>query len=133
MHAMSAEKQSTKAGRRPKEEVYARIDEAHAEPATAMRALRSELPWRDWLVTDFLRYWYLVGVLALLVFVTLGIAQMYHVRDLLGDAALGVMAVVTLVLGYIGYRVLWPQGGLTRIETLRRALRRMRRRRGRFQ
>jgi hypothetical protein len=132
-HATSAEGQKKKSRNRPEEEVYRHIEKANMDTPQALRTLRSELPWRDWILIDFLRYWYIIGVLALVVFLTLGVAEAYHVRDPLGVIILAVVGATVAGLGYLGYRVLWPQGGLTRLEVLSKILRRIRRRRRRFQ
>jgi hypothetical protein len=115
LHVMSAE--TRKGARKPMpEEVYRHIEESDMDHKAAMRTLRNQLPWKDWLVVDFLRYWYATGVLALLVFTVLGLASEYGVSDLRGVLELLAIAVVIAALGILGYRALWPHGGLTSRE-----------------
>lgn len=93
------------------------------DSSTAMRTLRNELPWKDWLIVDFLRYWYAIAVIALIVFLILSLARQYHVADVLGIAELFFVAVIVAVLGFLGYRLIWPEGGFTKKDTPRKRLR----------
>ncbi len=93
------------------------------DPSAAMRTLRNQLPWKDWLVVDFLRYWYAIGVMALIVFILLGLRMQYHVADPLGILALLILGIVIAILGFLGYRKLWPEGGLTATQTVKKRAR----------
>jgi len=129
LHVMSADGPA----KSPTAGIYKQIEDEEMERSRAMRALRRELPWKDWFLLDFLRYWYWLAIVTLEVFLILGLRGTYHVRDILGVALLGVIGGLTLGFGYFGYRVLWPQGGFTRLEVMRRALRKLRRKRRRFE
>ena len=131
---MSAETRKAKRRLTP-EEVYKHIEESDMDHSTAMRTLRNQLPWKDWLIVDFLRYWYLIGVMALIVLLVLSLAMEFGVSDLLGRLELFVLAVVIAILGFLGYRILWPEGGLTSTKTVKRAVRQFlpRRARRRFE
>ena len=64
------------------------VDDGLMDDEIALRILRSKMTWREWLVYDFLRYWYGIGGLALLTFSVTYVAWEYHVRDALGLAVL---------------------------------------------
>ncbi len=134
MHVMSADTQKTPR-KRTAEEVYRHIEEWDMDHEPALRTLRNQLPWKDWLVVDFLRYWYGIGVIALVVFMVLGLAMQYNVSDLIGVLELFVLAVAMAILGFLGYMILWPEGGLTRGDRIGRGAQRLvrRKRRRRFE
>ncbi len=119
---MSADRRKARRRRTP-EEVYRHIEENDMDPSSAMRILRNELPWKEWLVVDFLRYWYAIGVMVLIVFLVLGLAMEYRVSDFLGVLELFLLGVMIAFLGILGYRKLWPEGGLTHDQTVRKRAR----------
>jgi len=96
--------------------VYAARRDETLEPEQVMRIARKHLPWRDWLLAEFCRYWYWLGVLALDVFGTMEVARAYHVRDTLGITALAIMLIALLVPEVMLYLRIWPEGGLTRFD-----------------
>lgn len=68
--------------------------------------------WYEWTLREFLRYWYVLGVVALLVFVPL---QMLDSLSSANPALLDV-AIVGVVFGFLaaggfGYWYLWKLGG----------------------
>lgn len=127
MHVMSAEKDKD---RRPAgaKEIYSQLDRGEVEPAKAVWLVRKKLTWKDWLVVDFLRYWYLVGVLAFEAFLGLELIIDLHIGGFLGS--LFVIAALSAIayLAFRFYRYLWPEGALTRLEE-RPPLRRKKKRR----
>jgi hypothetical protein len=126
---MSAEKSDRTRSAKAKDELYKEIQNPEFDSARALRKLRNELPWKDWLMVDFLRYWYIIGALALEGFLTLELARIYHVKDVLGILSLGFIALAVGIIAYVGYSILWPSGGLTRLEAQKKILRKFRRRR----
>jgi len=132
LHVMSAELPA-KRPKRPKAEIYKQLEDNEMERMQAMRNLRRELPWKDWLLLDFLRYWYWLAIVTLEAFLILSLIGTYHVKDILGDFLLVAIAALITGLGYFGYRILWPQGGFTRLEVMTRTLRRLRGKRKRFE
>jgi len=128
LHVMSDERTN----KDRKADIYRHIVETDMDSSMAMRTLRKELPWKDWLLVDFLRYWYLIGVLVLEGFVLLSVAFAYNVDDGLGIFLLLLLAVAILYLAYRGYVFLWPEGGLTRLDRQKVKTRRAMGRRRRF-
>ncbi len=106
---------------------HARKDE-ELEDSRALRIVRTHLSWRDWLLYDFLRYWYGIGALALLVFSVMHIAWAFGVDDPLGLAALAVVAVLIAAAEVVLYLAIWPHGAFTEGWPLTRKLARLRRR-----
>ena len=110
---MCAKKLSSKeipAGKVPLEEVLKDpgVDDEHA-----IRALRTSMSWGEWLRNDFLRYFYIVITLAVDTFVSLELGMIYNIHDLAGSIILIVLFVIGLIVTYIGYAMLWPEGILT--------------------
>lgn len=83
-------------------------------PDQVKRIARKHLPWKDWLLAEFLRYWYWLGVLALTVFGLMDLASRYHVRDTLGIGLLAALFILLLALEIKLYICIWPEGSLTR-------------------
>ncbi len=108
-----------------REAAYRALEEDSDLPEEqAVKLVRKHLPWKDWLLADFLRYWYVLACLALDVFLPLQIARWLH-----ADSAYGILGLVVLLalLVYLETRMyiwIWPSGVKTRVETQRRAFRR---------
>lgn len=126
---MSADKPKAKKTRRTMDEVYTHISETEMESTQALKVLRNELPWKDWLLTDFLRYWYWLGVFALDIFITLESARRFHVNDVLGRVVLAVVFLAVAAVAFLAYHEIWIEGPFTRSETIRKAPRKLIRRR----
>lgn len=103
-------------------------EEFDAEAALRMR--RSHMTWREWVLYDFLRYWYWIGALALVAFFLMQVSWMYHVKDAMGLSGLALFAMFAIALEFYVYKSIWPEGGLTEGwpagRRLRRAFRRLR-------
>jgi hypothetical protein len=128
---MSADRPGArKIPKRSKEQLYEHIDGMDdLEDAQALKILRNELPWKDWVLTDFLRYWYWLGVFAFEIFLVLELVRRYDVEDLRGRALLAALAVAIVALAIWAYRRIWVMGPFTRAETIRKASRKVMRRR----
>jgi len=125
LHVMSADKKPGRTASEKRAAAYRPFDEGEDMPEEqAVKILRKHLPWKDWLLVDYLRYWYGLGALALDVFLPLHIARSYHVRTAPWILALFLLLAVLLYLEIRMYQWLWPSGVETRIEAARRALRR---------
>lgn len=115
------------AGSVPRTEV---ADTDQMDDETTLRVMRNRMTWREWVLYDFLRYWYGLGAMTLVAFSTTYIAWQYHVRDPIGLAALGIGAFALVVLEFLLYREIWPQGPFTKGwpagKRLRMLLRRLR-------
>jgi len=116
LHVMCAKIVPKKTERERRDEVLRSIEDPRMDDSEAVRVLRKHLTWKDWLVSDLLRYWYGIGVLAAFVFTVLGLAEAFHVRDTVGVFFVLACGVFVLVLGFYGYRLLWPEGILTKRE-----------------
>lgn len=96
----------------------------------ALKIHRKKMTWREWVIYDFLRYWYWVGAIALVAFFVTQITWMYHVKDILGLSAIAIVALAMVVLEALAYRGIWPEGAYTEGwpagRKLRRAFRKLR-------
>ncbi len=76
------------------------------------RIARKHLPWSDWIMGEYMQYWYWLIVLAIDAFVLMDISQRYHVRDSLGVLAL-IGAFTGAVFGeYLVFIKLWPESAV---------------------
>ena len=129
MHVMSADEKPVRTASEKRAAAYRPFDDGEDMPEEqAVKILRKHLPWKDWLLTDYLRYWYGLGALALDIFLPMQIAKMYHVRTALWILTIFLLIATLLYLEIRVYLLLWPSGVKTRIEAERRALRRAYRR-----
>ena len=123
MHVMCAKIVEKKTERERRDEVLRSIEDPGMDDSQAVRVLRKHLDWKDWLVSDLLRYWYGVGVFAAFAFTVLGLIDAFHVRDAVGAFFVLACGVLVLALGAYGYRLLWPEGILTKRERWRKIFR----------
>jgi hypothetical protein len=95
-----------------------------------LRILRNTMTWKEWVLYDFLRYWYAIGTLGLVGLLLAQIAYRYHVRDATGLALLALVGFTMVVLLFYAYRFIWPQGAFTEGwpagRRLRKAFKRLR-------
>lgn len=96
------------------EDIEERINRDDIDNDVALRILRAKLTWRDWILHDWLRYWYGVGAMALNVFLLLWLLQSFQIRDILGISLLLVVTVILASMEFVGYRLLWSGGVLSR-------------------
>ncbi|MGD9962743.1 MAG: hypothetical protein AB7S97_02430 [Thermoplasmata archaeon] len=104
--------------------------DAEVDDETALKIRRKKMTWREWVLYDFLRYWYWLAAIALVSFFVLQVTWAYHVKDLPGLSALAVAALAMIVVTAYVYREIWPEGAFTTGwpagRKLRRAIRRLR-------
>ena len=81
-----------------------------------VRLLRSNMPWRDWIFNDLLRYFYGIGAFAFNIFVILEIARINNIGDSGGILLLSLAFILLLVFEFLLYKRIWPQGILTGSE-----------------
>ena len=93
-----------------KREIDDRIKTSNIDDETAVRLLRRDLSWRDWVLRDFLRYWYGAGAFTLDAFLIVWIHQDYRVRDIIGITGLIILAFTLAILEVFLYRRIWPGG-----------------------
>ncbi len=91
------------------------IFERHREE---QRLRHAEPGWYEWILREFVRYWYVLGVLAVVVLVPLQIEYTLMPTDGPAQAGLPVTAIAMLaaavaliVAGALGYRYLWLEDG----------------------
>jgi hypothetical protein len=100
------------------EERRDRVDAAKQDESLndeqVMRLARKHLPWKDWLVNEYLIYWYWLAALAGDLFLLLDMAQRYHVRDARGIVILLVALGVLIWLEYRLFGTIWPEGKKSR-------------------
>lgn len=69
---------------------------------------RGKVPdWRTWLVYDYTRYWYALGVILLVVFGVGDLARVWQPLTAAEVAALVVLTVAIVALGAVGHVALW--------------------------
>ncbi len=75
--------------------------------------------WYEWTLREFLRYFYALGILSLIAFVPLQMAESWLPQNgtaAMSPGAVGGVAVVfivgLLILAGFGYRYLWSEDGL---------------------
>lgn len=87
-----------------------KIEAADVADQTASRMLRMQLPWKDWIIRDFFRYWYALLALTLNIFLTLTLLQAYNIRDLLGIMEILILMLALIILEIMIYLKIWPGG-----------------------
>jgi hypothetical protein len=107
-------------------ELYA--DEADMDEEESARFLRAQMSWRDWAIYDFLRYWYAAGAFALVCFLALELANRLGPVDALEAVAIALALMGMIALEVLGYMAIWPEGMHTNRISVRRVVRRWRRR-----
>lgn len=85
--------------------------------------------WKTWILQEFARYWYGLGVLALLVFGGVEVARLAAPLDSLEVIGLLLLGIAIIALGLVGYVMLWrrhTEGGqwvlgvLSRLRSIQR-------------
>lgn len=116
---------STDPDSKKREAAYRALEEDSGLPEEqALKLVRKHLPWKDWLLADFVRYWYVIGCLALDVFLPMEMARRHYVDSDYGILGLAVLLIALVYIETRTYLWIWPSGVKTRIETQRRTLRR---------
>ena len=95
------------------------------------RFLRSSLRWKDWVLYDYLRYWYAAGALLLDGLLLLTMSDGLTPIDALDTLAILVTCLGLVLLEAFVYVLIWPRGLFTDGISVRRSVKRwMRRLRG---
>lgn len=96
-----------------------RMDESLSDEQ-ARRLTRKHAPWSDWIVHEYLPYWYWLCLLAVDVFFLMDVAQRNDVGDLAGIAGI-VSVFFALVVGeFLLFAKIWPHNPLSRFLDKRR-------------
>jgi hypothetical protein len=85
-----------------------RMDET-LDDEQVRRLTRKHSPWSDWLLNEYLQYWYWIIVLAINVFPLMDIAQRYHVRDFPGIAGMVSAFIAATAVEYFAFVKIWPE------------------------
>ena len=126
MHVMSEHRPPSKETyEERRDRVLKQLEDGRIDDAAALRMIRAGLPWRDWLVHDFFRYWYMLGAAALDSSVVLWIAQNLHTsKAVVAIAAIGAFVAVGAACVF-GYVRIWPEGPFTKWKKSRKRLRKL--------
>ncbi len=104
--------------------------EEELDTDAAARRRRERMTWKEWVLYDFLRYWYWVGALALVAFFLMQVSWAYHVKDAAGLSGLALCAAFMVAVEFYVSKAIWPDGVLTEGwpagRRVRRSLRRLR-------
>ena len=129
MHVMSDEDQPRRKTARPtKEQLELYTVEADMDEEETARFLRSSLPWKDWLLYDYLRYWYAGGAILLDGLLLLTVSDALSPIDWLDGLAIAATGLGLVFLEALGYILIWPRGLFTDRISIRRAFKRWLRR-----
>jgi len=97
-----------------RERVEAARQDETLDDEQVKRLARKHLPWKDWLVGEYLIYWYWLVVLTGDLFLLMDVFQRYHVRDMLGILGSLTLFGVLVWLEYRLFEMLWPESTMSR-------------------
>jgi len=115
------QRESSSKGRRAEpSDVDEIVKDPSVEDEAALRLLRKKLTWKDWVLRDFLRYWYWLGAVVIDVFIPWGVGDYF---DLWQGSRVAVVLLLVVLL-FMGERALyfriWPEGPWKTEERRRR-------------
>lgn len=126
MHVMSEhQRRSEETYEEKRDRVLKQLEDGDIDDAAALRIMRAGLPWRDWLMHDFLRYWFLIGAFTANFSVVLWIAGGLDASKLVIALAAAGAFVIMFVVEILIYLRIWPEGPFTKWKKSRRRLRRL--------
>jgi len=100
------------------EERRERVDAARQDESLddeqVKRLARKHLPWKDWLINEYVIYWYWLAFLAVDLFLLLDAAQRYHVEDARGILILLIALGVLVWLEYLLFAKIWQERLMSR-------------------
>ncbi len=114
--------------RRGEEVIEEALRDRRTPDREAVTIIRAHSTWREWLLYDFLRYWYVVGAFAFVGLLVMAVSQKWHVKDAAGILGLVVLATAIIAGEVALYWRIWPQGPFTEAWAVKRNLRRLWRR-----
>jgi hypothetical protein len=106
------QRSSTSEKEKRREKVAEAKDDETLADDQIKRIARKHLPWSDWIMGEFMQYWYWLLVLAMDVFVIMDLAQRYHVRDSLGLLVIVGVFIGFVVAEYLVFIKLWPESAV---------------------
>ena len=86
------------------------VHDPSLEDEAALRLLRKNLTWKDWIVRDFLRYWYWLGAVAFDAFIPWAAWDYFGLWEGYGIVLFLVLLLVLFSLELALYFRLWPEG-----------------------
>lgn len=113
LHVMCARKLSSKDVKVENVTLDELVHDPGSDDEYTLRALRTHMSWSEWLRNDFFRYWYVIGVLALDIFLVLELGRSFSVHDSTGIILLIVLFSAVLIFTYFIYKRIWPEGILS--------------------
>lgn len=126
MHVMSEHQPgSRETYEERRDRVLRQLEDGDIDDAAALRIMRAGLPWKDWLIHDFLRYWFIVCALGADLLTVLWIVGSLDASDLVVGL---VAAVAFLAMGAVEvliYLRVWPEGPFTKRRRSRKHLRKL--------
>ena len=72
------------------------------------RILRAKMPWWDWFVNDYARYWYVLGAIAFDAFLGFWLVQARNLTDALGIVLVMAVLVAIVAVEVFEFLRLWP-------------------------
>lgn len=131
LHVMSDKNPPRQRTAKPtKEQLELYTVEAAMDEEETARFLRSSLRWKDWVLYDYLRYWYAAGALLLDGLLLLTMSDGLSPIDGLDGLAIAVTSLGLVLLEAFVYIMIWPRGlftdGISVRRTFKRWLRRLR-------
>ena len=132
MHVMSDDDQTDRSlPRASKGQLELYSEEAEMDDEETIRFLRTHLGWKDWVIYDYMRYWYVAGALLLDCLVLLTLADGLTPLDWVDGLAVLLTSIGLLFLEGLMYFMIWPKGVHTDRMSVRRAFKRWLRQFGR--
>ena len=108
-HPQKSSRSSSEAKREKLAEI--RMDESLRDDQVK-RLMRKHSPWSDWILNEYLQYWYWILFMAADVFLIMDAAQRYHVGDALGAIGLIAAFVGAIVAEYLLFIRIWPDSSI---------------------
>jgi len=108
MCARRLQRSSGRAVQRKRDEIREQDEDQNLSEDEITRIMRAKMPWWDWFVHDYARYWYVLGAISLDVFLVLSLVQAYNLTDALGLVSVIAVLAAILAVEILGFLRLWP-------------------------
>lgn len=108
MCARRLRRSSSRALQRKRDEIREQTEDQNLSEEDVTRIMRAKMPWWDWFVHDYARYWYALGAIAFDAFLGLWLVQAHDLTDALGIAFVMAVLVAIVAVEVLGFFRLWP-------------------------
>jgi len=108
MCARRLQRSSSRALQRKRDEIREQTEDQNLSEEEITRIMRAKMPWWDWFVHDYARYWYVLGAIALDAFLGLWLVQAQNLTDSLGIVFVMAVLVAIVAVEVLGFFRLWP-------------------------